>query len=239
MINIIRVLLSVHDESCWKTNILYFQCRKKAFSNHVTKMKKYSNLICTSPEMIESFQQDYEKATGDTLSVSTEYLKEASSVIHFCIDDEIVAGFVINGNTENLRYLSNGVLGEEDKLRVLENNDIQLSSVCEITCLYSKRKLKGIERVIYYASLLYYLWKMMNKEKKSILLGGSYIKGIRKAQKQVLSTTLWTYFINNRKGKRVFVEIYCGIVNPKFYTKVGLILVANLFTVFFKKNNFT
>jgi hypothetical protein len=77
----------------------------------------------------------------------------------------------------------------------------------------------------------------MKKEKKSILLGGSYIKGIRKAQKQVLNTTLWTYFTKNRKGKKVFVEIYCGIVSPKFYTKVGLILIANLFTMFLKKIN--
>jgi hypothetical protein len=201
-------------------------------------MKKYSNFICTTPEMLEIFQQAYEQATGDTLSVSIEYLKEATSVINFCIDDEIVAGYVINGNTENLRYLSNGVLEEEDKLRVLENNDIKLSSVCEITCLYSKRKLKGIDRVVYYATLLFYLWKMMKREKKSILLGGSYVKGIRKSQKQVLNTTLWTYFTKNRKGKKVFVEIYCGLVNQKFYTKVGMILISNLVTMFFKKISF-
>jgi hypothetical protein len=198
-------------------------------------MKKYSNLICTSFEMLEIYQREYEQATGDTLSVSIEYLKEATSVINFCIDNEIVAGFVINGNTGNLRYLSNGVLEEEDKLKVLENNDIKLSSVCEITCLYSKQKFKGIDRVVYYAALLFHLWKMMKREKKSILLGGSYVKGIRKSQKQVLNTTLWTYFTQNRKGKKVFVEIYCGLVNQKFYTKVGLILISNLVTMFFKK----
>ena len=193
--------------------------------------------MCNNPEMLVTFQKEYEEATGDTLSVSMEYLTEATKVINFCIDGEIVAGFVINGNTKNLRYLSNGVLEEEDKLNVLENNDIKLSSVCEITCLYAKRKLKGLGRIAYYSTLLFYLWKVMKSENKNILLGGSYIKGIRKAQKQVLNTTLWTYFTKNRKGKKVLVEIYCGIVSPTFYTKVGLILISNLFTFFLKKIN--
>ena len=185
--------------------------------------------------MLVTFQQEYEQATGDTLSVSMDYLNDATRVINFCIEDKTVAGFVINGNTKNLRYLSNGVLEEEDRLNILENNDIKLSSVCEITCLYSTRKLKGFDRVAYYTILLFHLWKVMKLENKNILLGGSYIKGIRKAQKQVLSTTLWTYFTKNRKGKKVFVEIYCGIVSPTFYTKVGLILILNMVTMFLKK----
>jgi hypothetical protein len=200
-------------------------------------MKKYNYQICETQEMLVAFKEKYEQATGDTLSVSTDYLIEASRVINFCVDDKTVAGFVINGNTKNLRYLGNGVLEEEEKLNVLENNDIKLSSVCEITCLYSLRKLKGPDRIAYYAMLLFHLWKIMKVENKKILLGGSYIKGIRKAQKQVLTTTLWTYFSKNRKGKKVLVEIYCGIINPTFYTKVGLILILNMFTVFLKKIN--
>ena len=212
-----------------------FQCKRIDFFNPLTEMKKYRSIKCNSSEMLVTFQQEYEQATGDTLSVSMDYLNDATRVINFCIQDKTVAGFVINGNTKNLRYLSNGVLEEEDRLNILENNDIKLSSVCEITCLYSIHKLKGLDRVAYYTILLFHLWKVMKLENKKILLGGSYIKGIRKAQKQVLSTTLWTYFTKNRKGKKVFVEIYCGIVSPTFYTKVGLILILNMVTMFLKK----
>jgi len=197
-------------------------------------MKKYIYKICKTEEMLLAFKEQYERATSNTLSVPLEYLSSASRVVFFYIGSKTVAGFVINGNTKNLRYLSDSILSEDEKLNVLKNNDLKLSSLCEITCLHCKHKLKGIDRIAYYLILLFHLWKVMKSENKKILLGGSYVKGIRKSQKKVLNNTIWTYFTKNGKGQKVLVEIYYGIVDPLFYIKVVVILTLNIFLLSLK-----
>jgi hypothetical protein len=206
-----------------------------AFSKLFIDMKKYCIKVCKTDNEKTLYANNYRVAArGATLNLPLDYLNGSTYVVELCREDKAIAGFVVNGNSDNLRYFDESILSPDKKKQVLGSNDLRLDAICEITCLYSMVKLNGFSRFLYYGSMMWYLWKL-RKIGKSILVGGSYIKGIRQTQKDVLPYVIWTYFVERANGKSTLVEIYYGKIGYGLLTKVGYLLTKNMMTLMAKR----